>query len=105
MLLLTAAVALAVQANPTYEPRKAFAGCVSKYVEKSLNDRADKAAFEAGLPAACAAEEDTFRKSLIAYDIKMKQKRSDAESNAGQQVEDYRAEALIKFEDGQPQPE
>lgn len=81
----------AVQADPTIAPRRAFAGCLTKFVTDSLRKETAPAAFDAAVQQACASQETAFRSAMIAFDIKGGFSRAEAEENADFQVDDYLA--------------
>lgn len=101
-MVTTALVAIALAAaqgsGPPVQPRKAYGACLNQFVQKALKDKVEVPAFKGAAKAACAKEEAAFRASLIAFDIKMKIKRVEAEENAAMQVEDYLANSADSYE-------
>jgi hypothetical protein len=90
MIVLAAAMMMAAAAPqaPAAE-RRAFGACLQKFIHDRLSDKLDAAKFKTGAQTACAAQEAAFRTAWINFDVAMRTKRSEAEENASQQIEDY----------------
>jgi hypothetical protein len=99
MITLIVSVALSSSAIQAQAPaRKAYAACLSKYVQKAGSDNMAKDAFDAGLQSACTSEQQAFKAAIVADDMKRGAKRADAEEGAQLQIEDYLANARDSYE-------
>ena len=79
--------------------RKAYSACLSGFMKKSLKDKAEDAAFESGLPPACATQEQAFRAAVISADTAAGIKRAAAEENAKFEVDDLLTNTKAMFKD------
>ena len=89
MIVLPIAMMMAAGPVAPTQERRAFGQCLSKFIHDKLEAKMDPAAFKAAEKAACATQESAFRNAWITYDVGMKTRRSEAEQNAADQVEDY----------------
>jgi hypothetical protein len=97
-LAIATALAAAQASGPALLPRKNYGACLNKFMKAKVSEKLDEAGFRSGAKTACAAEEAAFRDSLIAFDLKMKIKRAEAEDNASTQVEDYLVNAVENYQ-------
>ena len=101
--MISSALALALLAAPSPEAinraRIDFTKCVSAHVKKSLVDKLEADAYEAGLSAACGGKEQAYRSTAIAADTAVGIKRAEAEENAQFVVEDILTNAKETFVD------
>jgi hypothetical protein len=91
MIVLAAALMMAAPALPAppAAERKAYGSCLAKFRTARMNDKLGADAYKKAAQTACATQEAAFRTAWINYDVAMKTRRSEAEENAAQQVEDY----------------
>jgi len=102
MISIALATALALsQGNPTIQPRKNYADCLSKYYKSKQSETMEPAAFTAAMKAACASPEAAFTRALVDYDIKMGSKRAAAEENAAFDIEGYLTNISENYADQQ----
>ena len=85
---LIAFTLLLAPATPS-SPRSAFSSCLNKLVKSSLEKKIGQSDFDAQLPAACANEEDAFRKSVVATDMKNGISRKTSEQGVSEEIADY----------------
>jgi hypothetical protein len=88
-LVTALALAGAPSSGPSAQARKAYSICIQKVVKEKAGEKLTADAFTAALKAACAAQEASFHKSLVDYDVASGLKRADAEEGARLQIEDY----------------
>ena len=80
------------------QPRKQSAACVKRFETSSLKARMDVAAYTAAVKTACPDEAAALTKALVAYDVGMGTKRSEAASNAAIDVNDYVESSLERYQ-------
>ena len=97
-ITLAAMLAAAPAAGPPAQPRKAYGACLTKFEKAKAGEKLTTEQFVAAAKAACAGEEDAFRKSLVDYDVRTGSKRADAEEGAEMQVEDYLANTADTYQ-------
>ena len=99
LALATAMSLAAAPADPTIQPRKSFASCLSAFKKKSLEQKMEPTVFETAVKSACQNEAATLRQSLIALDMKRGGKRAEAASNADFDLEGYRENMSESYKD------
>lgn len=90
LALATAMSLAAAQADPTVQPRKSFASCLSNFKKGSLQQKMEAAAFSAAVKTACQTEAASLRQALVTLDMKRGGKRAEAEANADFDLQGYR---------------
>jgi len=101
-LALVLAAATAQASDTTRESREAFAACLQRFVESSLEAQKSAQDFQAEYPQACAAEEAAFRGAIIRRDTAARFSRADAEEAAGLEIEDARFNFSERFDMAMP---
>ena len=99
--MIALAIALLVTApNPASlnAPRNAYATCLKQFETKSIEAKMSKATYETAIKDACPAESQALINALVAYDVAMGSKRSNAEANAKLDVADYWAESIERVD-------
>ena len=91
-LLITTAAA-----DGTPSARKAYSGCLHKFLVKGLDDKLEPDAFDAALAGACAAEAARLRQAAIDASVAAGRKRADAEEMVAGDIQDYQADAKEMF--------
>lgn len=99
LALVTAMSLAAAQADPTIQPRKTFASCLSGFKKKSLEQKMEPSAFSAAVKSACEAEAERLRQALIALDMKRGGSRAEAASNADFDLQGYRENMDESYKD------
>lgn len=101
LMLLSAAAAM--QASDTTRPsREAFQRCLGTFVDGAIRDRKPLDEFNTAFPQACAAEEQAFRRAIVARDTANRATRAGAEDAANLEVEDARFNFNDRFQMAQP---
>ena len=101
--LLLISAALSMQASDTTRAaREAFQRCLGTFVDGAIRERKPVAEFDAAFPQACAAEEQAFRRAIIARDNASRATRAGAEDAANLEVEDARFNFNDRFQAAQP---
>lgn len=93
------AATLALAANPTDAPRKAYAQCIEQFVKKGLDQKLSAADFEKALAPACAKEEAKLRETAIAYDMQDGVSRADAEKYIGEEINDLQSNMRTMYQE------
>lgn len=88
-LALATLLSMSAAQGPPLQPRTHFSACLSRFAKAKMADKMDEASFRAAAKTACAAEEEAFKASLVAFDTKMGAKRADAEEGATMEADDY----------------
>lgn len=96
-MILMYLAAAAISAGVAGEPRQAYSACLKGAVTnaKAANVPAD--GFKAYAHQTCAAAEDSFRKSLAAFNVKNGMSRKSATEDAQVQIDDYVFTAEDKY--------
>jgi hypothetical protein len=101
--LLLVSAALSMQASDTTRAsREVFQHCLGTFVDGAIRERKPAAEFDAAFPQACAAEEQAFRRAIIARDTATRATRAGAEDAANLEVEDARFNFNDRFQAAQP---
>jgi hypothetical protein len=101
--LLLISAALSMQASDTTRAsRETFQRCLGTFVDGAIRERKPAAEFDAAFPQACAAEEQAFRRAIIARDTATRATRAGAEDAANLEVEDARFNFNDRFQAAQP---
>jgi hypothetical protein len=79
--------------------RRDYSMCLDAFMKKSIKDKMETPAFEAGLAPACAAKEAAFRTVVVAADVAVGIKRADAEENAKFEIDDIQLNIKETFRD------
>ena len=102
--LMLVAAAVSMQASDTTRAsREAFQRCLGAFVDGAIRDRKPLDEFNTAFPQACAAEEQAFRRAIIARDTANRATRAGAEDAANLEVEDARFNFNDRFQMAQPQ--
>lgn len=88
--------------DTTRASREAFQRCLGTFVDAAIRERKPVAEFDAAFPQACAAEEQAFRRAIIARDSALRATRAGAEDAANLEVEDARFNFNDRFQAAQP---
>jgi len=100
---LVLAAALSMQASDTTRAsREAFQRCLGTFVDGAIRANKTLDAFNTEFPQACAAEEQAFRRAIIARDTANRATRAGAEDAANLEVEDARFNFNDRFQMAQP---
>ena len=101
--MISSALALMLLAAPSPEAvaraRNDYNRCVTAQLKKSLDAKAEEAAFVSDLATACGAKEAAFRATVISVDTAAGIKRAAAEEGANFEIEDMVANAKELFRD------
>lgn len=95
--LLATASANAVQ-DATTASRNAYTSCLRAFMQRSLTERTALTAFEAALPQQCTAQEQAYRRALVARDSATGAARAQAEEDATLEIQDARENFKQLFE-------
>jgi len=101
LMLLSAAAAMQAS-DTTRASREAFQRCLGTFVDGAIRDRKSPDEFNTAFPQACAAEEQAFRRAIIARDTANRATRAGAEDAANLEVEDARFNFNDRFQMAQP---
>jgi len=101
LMLLSAAAAMQAS-DTTRASREAFQRCLGTFVDGAIRERKPLDEFNTAFPQACAAEEQAFRRTIIARDTANRATRAGAEDAANLEVEDARFNFNDRFQASQP---
>ena len=79
----------AIVAGVAGEPRQAYSACLKDAVANAKVAKVPADGFKAYVQQSCAADEDSFRKVLAAFNIKNGMGRKSATEDAQVQIDDY----------------
>lgn len=79
--------------------RKAYSECLSKQIQPSLDQKLSLSAFQSALKEKCGAQETAFRTAIVADDKASGMSDKDAQSDADDQIAEYRDKIVAEFED------
>jgi hypothetical protein len=79
--------------------RKAYSECLSKQLQPALDKKMSLGDFQSSLKAQCADKEAAFRAAIIADDKSSGMSEKDAQSDADDQISEYRDKMVGEFED------
>ena len=88
--------------DTTRASREAFQRCLGTFVDGAIRANKTLDAFNTEFPQACAAEEQAFRRAIIARDTANRATRAGAEDAANLEVEDARFNFNDRFQMAQP---
>ncbi|HEV2816061.1 MAG TPA: hypothetical protein VGW40_02400 [Allosphingosinicella sp.] len=100
-MLLSAAAAMQAS-DTTRASREAFQRCLGTFVDGAIRANKTIEVFNTEFPQACAAEEQAFRRAIIARDTANRATRAGAEDAANLEVEDARFNFNDRFQMAQP---
>lgn len=83
--------------GPTAQPRKAYSKCINEVVKKSLDQKVPPSSFGGTLGGACQAEAAALRDAVIAQELAIGSKRTEAEEMARDEVLDYQLNATEMY--------
>jgi len=103
-MLVTAPLMLLLAAAPqggdaVGAGRKAYSDCLSKQVQPALDKKLTLGDFQASLKAQCGDKEAAFRTAIVADDKSNGMSEKDAQSDADDQISEYRDKIVGEFED------
>jgi hypothetical protein len=90
-------VAALLQSAAINNQRNNFMDCLDKGVATAKTQKMPAAAIEAFLRQSCSPIEETFKASLIGFDLKNKVPRKQAASDAQVQVNDFVSELVERY--------
>lgn len=93
LLLLTA---FQSQTDPN-QARKVYSKCLSTLIKADLKEKLEPAVFDTKVSGACKAEEENFRKLMVASDVARGIKRSTAEEDVSSEITDYQQSAKEEY--------
>ncbi|WP_022682163.1 hypothetical protein [Sphingobium bisphenolivorans] len=79
--------------------RKAYSECLSKQIQPALDKKLTLADFQSALKEKCGAQETAFRTAIVNDDKSSKMSDADAQSDADEQVSEYKDKIVGEFED------
>ena len=96
MLLLAAAPQGGVDVGTG---RKDYSQCLSKKIQPAIDKKLSLADFQATLKSECGAKETAFRTAIVADDKSSGMSEKDAQSDADDQISEYRDKIVGEYED------
>ncbi|MBA2771823.1 MAG: hypothetical protein M3428_00455 [Pseudomonadota bacterium] len=88
-MIISLLAAAALYAGVSGEPRQAYSACLKDAVANAKTTNVPADGFKAYVHQTCAAAEDSFRKSLAAFNVKNGMGRKVATEDAQVQIDDY----------------
>ena len=79
--------------------RKTYSQCLSKQVQPALDKKMSLSDFQASLKSLCGDKEATFRAAIVADDKSSGMSENAAQSDADDQIAEYRDKIIGEFED------
>lgn len=79
--------------------RKAYSDCLSKQIQPALDKKLTLGDFQSSLKEKCGDKEAAFRAAIVADDRSSGMSEKDAQSDADDQISEYRDKIVGEFED------
>ncbi|AMK22451.1 hypothetical protein VVT58_08300 [Sphingobium sp. SJ10-10] len=79
--------------------RKTYSACLEKQIQPALDKKMSLSDFQASLKAQCGTQETAFRAAIVADDKSTGMSEKDAQSDADDQISEYRDKIIGEFED------
>ncbi|APL94468.1 hypothetical protein Sj15T_03920 [Sphingobium sp. TA15] len=79
--------------------RKAYSECLSKQIQPAIDKKLSLGDFQAVLKTECGAKEAAFRTAIVADDRSSGMSEKDAQSDADDQISEYRDKIIGEYED------
>ncbi|UZW53893.1 hypothetical protein NUH86_10070 [Sphingobium sp. JS3065] len=79
--------------------RKAYSECLSKQVQPAIDKKLTLGDFQSTLKAQCGDKEAAFRAAIVADDKSSGMSEKDAQSDADDQISEYRDKIVGEYED------
>lgn len=89
-------------------PRQAFTACLKQASQTADARKVSSAQYDAHVKQACSTQAESFKKALVAFDVKNGIKRTQASEDAQLQVDDYYLQSTETYEmkhPGAPKPQ
>lgn len=79
--------------------RKAYSDCLSKQIQPALDKKLSLSDFQSSLKSQCGDKEAAFRAAIVADDKSSGMSEKDAQSDADDQISEYKDKIVGEFED------
>ncbi|WP_375197363.1 hypothetical protein [Sphingobium sp.] len=79
--------------------RKAYSDCLSKQIQPALDRKLSLGDFQSALKDKCGDKETAFRAAIVADDKSSGMSEKDAQSDADEQISEYKDKIVSEFED------